>query len=123
PAVSGPKRPQDRILLKNLNETTKAVLAESFNRAYVNDAERASTMTLPGQKPTDNGKLRTTLVKDSEAGVDYQLSDGSVVIAAITSCTNTSNPNVMLGAGLVAKKAIEKGLDTKAWVKTSLAPG
>lgn len=123
PAVSGPKRPQDRILLKNLNETTKAVLAESFNRAYINDAERASSMTLPGQKPTDNGKLRTTLIKDIEAGVDYQLSDGSVVIAAITSCTNTSNPNVMLGAGLVAKKAIEKGLDTKPWVKTSLAPG
>lgn len=123
PAVSGPKRPQDRILLKNLNETTKAVLAEGFNRAYVADAEREENMTQPGQKAIDNGKLRTTLVKDAEANIQYPLSDASVVIAAITSCTNTSNPSVMLGAGLVAKKAIEKGLDTKPWVKTSLAPG
>ena len=56
-------------------------------------------------------------------GSDFKLKDGSIVIAAITSCTNTSNPNVLIGAGLLAKKAIEKGLKTKSWVKTSLAPG
>jgi aconitate hydratase len=59
----------------------------------------------------------------SDKGDDYVLRDGSIVTAAITSCTNTSNPSVMLGAGILAKKAVEKGLDVKPWVKTSLAPG
>src|SRR5690606_34524637 len=65
--------------------------------------------------------LRSVKVKFKNA--DYQLSDGSIVIAAITSCTNTSNPTVMIGAGLVARKALARGLRTKSWVKTSLAPG
>lgn len=91
PSVAGPKRPQDRIALKNVAETVSNSLA-TFKSAPL---------------PTD----------------DYVLKDGAVVIAAITSCTNTSNPSVMIGAGLVAKKAAEKGLRTKPWVKTSLAPG
>ncbi len=113
PAVSGPKRPQDRILVRELNSKIQSILNESFQRSYVPVEARAVEST-PGQ-------LRSVQVNDGNHS--YHLSDASVVIAAITSCTNTSNPSVMLGAGLVAKKAIEKGLDVKPWVKTSLAPG
>ncbi|MDA0929996.1 MAG: aconitate hydratase AcnA [Bacteroidetes bacterium] len=113
PAVSGPKRPQDRILVRELNSKVQSILNESFQRSYVPVEARAVEST-PGQ-------LRSVQVNDGNHS--YHLSDASVVIAAITSCTNTSNPSVMLGAGLVAKKAIEKGLDVKPWVKTSLAPG
>jgi len=113
PAVSGPKRPQDRILVRELNSKVQSILNESFQRSYVPVEARAIEST-PGQ-------LRSVQVNDGDHS--YHLSDASVVIAAITSCTNTSNPSVMLGAGLVAKKAIEKGLDVKPWVKTSLAPG
>jgi aconitate hydratase len=93
PCIAGPKRPQDLITLKKSKD--------SFNQ-YISEAK--------GTK------------KSSKAG-DYELSDGSVVIAAITSCTNTSNPSVMIGAGILAKKAVEKGLKVKPWVKTSLSPG
>ena len=97
PTISGPKRPQDKVLLteaknsfeKNFKDITKRKIK---NRAKVN-------------------------------GTNFELQDGSIVIAAITSCTNTSNPNVLIGAGLLAKKAISKGLKAKPWVKTSLAPG
>ena len=71
----------------------------------------------------DGAELTATGVKTSWRGAEFELSHGSVVIAAITSCTNTSNPYVMVGAGLLAKKAVEKGLTSKPWVKTSLAPG
>ncbi|MGB1077029.1 MAG: aconitate hydratase AcnA [Bdellovibrionales bacterium] len=91
PAISGPKRPQDRILLAN----AKSAFAE----------------LCPEEK------------SEAVAGADYTLDNGDVVIAAITSCTNTSNPSVMVGAGLVARKARELGLQVKPWVKTSLAPG
>ena len=94
PSLAGPKRPQDRVDLTAMKEATQAVI------------------------PADEAN-RTAAV----AGTDYELSQGDVVIAAITSCTNTSNPAVMMGAGLVAKKAVEKGLVQKPWVKTSLAPG
>ena len=96
PALAGPKRPQDRVAL------TDAV------------ASFAGTL-----KDAGFGSPRTFDV----AGADYQIADGHVAIAAITSCTNTSNPSVMMGAGLLAKKAVEKGLTAKPWVKTSLAPG
>jgi len=66
---------------------------------------------------------RTQLIEEKVDGENFKLHDGDIVIAAITSCTNTSNPNVLIGAGLLAKKAIEKGLSVKPWVKTSLAPG
>ncbi|MFN8616102.1 MAG: aconitate hydratase AcnA [Dehalococcoidia bacterium] len=99
PAMAGPKRPQDRITLKALKSDWERTLLESID---------------PAKKDT------VAHVKNS---VTFDLAHGSVVIAAITSCTNTSNPEVMLGAGLVAKKAVEKGLKTPPWVKTSLAPG
>lgn len=113
PAVSGPKRPQDRILVRDLNSKVQQILQETFERAYVPAGAR--------QTEIEEGRLRSVAVHDEQEA--FQLSDASVVIAAITSCTNTSNPSVMLGAGLVAKKAIEKGLQVKPWVKTSLAPG
>ncbi|MCK4508518.1 MAG: aconitate hydratase AcnA, partial [Desulfuromonadales bacterium] len=94
PSLAGPKRPQDRVDLEDLKNATTAVIpADAIDRSA------------------------------DVAGVDYRLNQGDVVIAAITSCTNTSNPAVMMGAGLVAKKAVEKGLVQKPWVKTSLAPG
>jgi aconitate hydratase len=100
PSLSGPRRPQDRV---PLTESKKA-----FKEA------------LPSLMKTANAG-KTVDVKSN--GDEYQLTHGSVVISAITSCTNTSNPSVMVGAGLLAKKAVEKGLTAKPWVKTSLAPG
>lgn len=119
PAVAGPKRPQDRILLKDLDKTVRKVLAETYQREYVADADR--WLDDGGEVLAATGKLKSVTIKVGE--IKYQLSDASVVIAAITSCTNTSNPSVMIGAGLVAKKAVERGLNVKPWVKTSLAPG
>ncbi len=98
PSLAGPKRPQDRV------EVTKA--GESFEKAledYTDHADATATATLDGQ--------------------DVEIGHGAVAIAAITSCTNTSNPSVMIGAALLAKNAVEKGLERKPWVKTSLAPG
>jgi aconitate hydratase len=94
PSMAGPKRPQDRIELPNVK------------------ANFAETLGAPPKR-----------IPISMDGVPMEVGDGSVVIAAITSCTNTSNPSVMIGAGLLAKKAVEKGLTAKPWVKTSLAPG
>jgi len=95
PTVAGPKRPQDRVALKNAKASfTKVLEGASAKQVHVKN----------------NGDA-------------FELSSGAVVIAAITSCTNTSNPSLMLGAGLVAKKAVERGLHVKPWVKTSLAPG
>jgi|TARA_B100001057_G_scaffold465849_1_gene522369 aconitate hydratase len=96
-SISGPKRPQDKVLLTN--STT------DFAKVYKENTKR--------------DKQVTAKVK----GVDFEITDGDIVIAAITSCTNTSNPSVLIGAGLLAKKAFEKGLKVKPWVKTSLAPG
>jgi aconitate hydratase len=111
PTVAGPKRPQDKVLMRNLKSTVASTLDKTFSRSYVEPSARKV-----GEL---NGHVRSLKVD----GADYALEDGSVVIAAITSCTNTSNPDVMIGAGLVAKKAVEKGLEVKPWVKTSLAPG
>jgi aconitate hydratase len=125
PSVAGPKRPQDRVNLFSIGE--------SFRQAL-------PSLMRPGSKPMEKqigrfeGEGGHTAVgvedgsipsADKPVMVDLRkaLDHGSVVIAAITSCTNTSNPSVMLGAGLLAKKAVEKGLETKPWVKTSLAPG
>jgi aconitate hydratase len=101
PSLAGPKRPQDRIPLSKSKPMFEEALATL-------KAERNLS-----SKPTEG----------SIDGQDFELDDGAVVIASITSCTNTSNPSVMLGAGLVAKKAAERGLKVKPWVKTSLAPG
>ena len=97
PTISGPKRPQDKVLLTEASSNFKKVYEE-----------------ITKKKKPSSAKV---------SGEDYNLEDGNIVIAAITSCTNTSNPSVLIGAGLLAKKAIEKGLTTKPWVKTSLAPG
>ena len=97
PTISGPKRPQDKVLLTEASSNFKKVYEEITKKKELSSAK--------------------------VSGEDYNLEDGNIVIAAITSCTNTSNPSVLIGAGLLAKKAIEKGLTTKPWVKTSLAPG
>ena len=97
PTISGPKRPQDKVLLTNASINFKKVFKEA----------------------TDKKDYKISKVNDT----DYEIKDGSILIAAITSCTNTSNPNVLIGAGLLAKKAVELGLNVKPWVKTSLAPG
>jgi aconitate hydratase len=99
PSIAGPKRPQDKVKLSDA--------AADFNGAALKD--------FTGEEGRDR--------KVPVSGADYSLEDGDVVIAAITSCTNTSNPSVMMGAGLLAKHANEKGLKPKPWVKTSLAPG
>jgi aconitate hydratase len=98
PSLAGPKRPQDRVILSEARESFRAALP-----AYTSDPERTSTFEIDGEQVT--------------------IGHGAVAIAAITSCTNTSNPSVMIGAGLLAKKAVEKGLTRKPWVKTTLAPG
>ena len=113
PTISGPKRPQDKILLRESKEKVKDLLKDNYDRGYIPPKER--------EPSTEDGKVKSVRLEKDD--MEYNLSDGAVVIAAITSCTNTSNPSVMIGAGLVAKKAIERGLDIKPWVKTSLAPG
>jgi len=105
PSLAGPRRPHDRISLGNVKT--------GFKEEFIKMLEAKGIKT--------NGEFRKTNVKLNEK--EYQIGDGSVVIAAITSCTNTSNPYVMIAAGLLAKKAVEKGLKAKPWVKTSLAPG
>ena len=105
PSVAGPKRPQDRIALADLPD------------AFARD--------LPGLVPSgfaQNGDGKRTIPVEVD-GEALEITDGSIVIAAITSCTNTSNPSVMVGAGLLAKKAVELGLEVKPWVKPSMAPG
>ena len=96
-SISGPKRPQDKVLLTDA--------ASAFAKVYKENTKRSK------------------IVETNVTGADFKLKDGDIVIAAITSCTNTSNPSVLIGAGLLAKKAFEKGLKVKPWVKTSLAPG
>ncbi|MAV62314.1 MAG: aconitate hydratase AcnA [Candidatus Pelagibacter sp.] len=97
PTISGPKRPQDKVLLTEASSNFKKVFKN------INKRENFKTCKV--------------------SGTDFEIKDGSILIAAITSCTNTSNPNVLIGAGLLAKKAVDFGLKTRPWVKTSLAPG
>ncbi|HEY8592415.1 MAG TPA: aconitate hydratase AcnA [Sphingomicrobium sp.] len=97
PSLAGPKRPQDRVLLSDVDEQFNGDLQKVYNKL-------------------DDPRVPVE-------GLEHDLGNGDVVIAAITSCTNTSNPSVLIGAGLVARKAREKGLQVKPWVKTSLAPG
>lgn len=146
-SIAGPKRPQDKISLGNVKNSFIDILKKSYEREYVAPETRSG-----GLWSNEGGHLQeniretpTESKKIQEAGIEIEskpekinglksvkikldnseflLSDGSVVIAAITSCTNTSNPSVMIAAGLLARKAIERGLMTKPWVKTSLAPG
>ena len=120
PAISGPKRPQDRIVLSSAAEAFLKVVADHRG---VDMSEAAQDMADEGPAPSPIASADKICKYASVAGEDYRIRDGSVVIAAITSCTNTSNPYVMIGAGLVARKARALGLNRKPWVKTSLAPG
>jgi aconitate hydratase len=123
PSLAGPRRPQDRIPLSDVKQSFFTSLDQ---------------LRPGGSRPATNGQVKRWENEGGDQvavaaqlhtasctvdGQDIELSDGSVVIAAITSCTNTSNPSVMIGAGLVAKKAVERGLTSQPWVKTSLAPG
>lgn len=138
PTVSGPKRPQDKILLKNFQPTFIDLLHKNFGRKYIKPqeqltrwfAEGGSSLPIKNENPMAPETKIEEKIEDGMKVIavtigqeQFMLSDGAVVIAAITSCTNTSNPYVMIGAGLVARKAREQGLNVKPWVKTSLAPG
>ncbi len=117
PSIAGPKRPQDRIALDKAAETFLQHVADERG---IDISPEAEEMLEEGPAPVEPPDPRRSHPVE---GADYSLRDGSIVIAAITSCTNTSNPYVMIAAGLVARKAREKGLMPKPWVKTSLAPG
>ncbi|WSC12635.1 aconitate hydratase AcnA [Streptomyces brevispora] len=120
PSIAGPKRPQDRIVLAN----AKAQFAQDV-RNYVSDDEEAGKESFPASDSpaASNGVPSNPVTVTAPDGTSYELDHGAVTVAAITSCTNTSNPYVMVSAALVAKKAVEKGLTRKPWVKTTLAPG
>jgi len=142
PSVAGPSRPQDRIPLKATQGAVRALLAGwSHGDAVQGGLDQASAASFPASDPpaisTRVEADEPPMTKPAEPvsswpsdpvtvtleGQEVELDHGAVVIAAITSCTNTSNPSVMLGAGLLAKKAVELGLSSRPWVKTSLAPG
>ncbi len=138
PTVAGPKRPQDKILLKDFKSKFIELMDENYGRRYmVKPVEQLSRWFAEGGgQPVEAPKEmpHTTKIEEKEENglkkvwitlghEKFELTDGAVAIAAITSCTNTSNPYVMIGAGLVARKAREHGLNIKPWVKPSLAPG
>ncbi|GAB4548297.1 MAG: aconitate hydratase AcnA [Phycisphaerales bacterium] len=138
PSLAGPKRPQDRVLLSEMRHQWRKDLKDTFGKTVPEEAPDLSTWAAEGgtaanadvnqtpDGPDGDGAVRVTLTEASHphyAGQQVTLRHGSVVIGAITSCTNTSNPDVMVAAGLVARKARALGLSRKPWVKTSLAPG
>jgi aconitate hydratase A / 2-methylisocitrate dehydratase len=139
PSLAGPRRPQDRVPLREAKESFLEAL-ETFGVDYGNARDEAVAESFPASDPpsrveggdggarveTDGGvavAVRPQSVPVTMDGQEFELEHGSVVIAAITSCTNTSNPQVMVGAGLLARNAVERGLERKPWVKSSLAPG
>jgi len=137
PSVAGPKRPQDRVSLSETASSFQKQLPSLLGPNGNQDEQRQMVRwEAEGGHPSGNGNLTSSTGAPVPAGpapssvkerfhldVDRYLGNGSIVIAAITSCTNTSNPYVMMAAGLLARKAVEKGLQTPPWVKTSLAPG
>ncbi|HEY3183708.1 MAG TPA: aconitate hydratase [Gaiellaceae bacterium] len=139
PSLAGPRRPQDRVPLREAKRSFLSQL-QTFGVDYANAThDRAVADTFPASDPTSEQAPGGEELPDAPfvpvavvapehhrvpvRGADYELDHGSVVIAAITSCTNTSNPQVMVGAGLLARNAVERGLERKPWVKSSLAPG
>src|SRR6266540_1640845 len=138
PSLAGPRRPQDRVPLREAKSSFVQAL-ETFGVDYGNARDEAVAESFPASDPpstieVDHGAkvetasgvalaVRPQSVTAELDGDEVELRHGSVVIAAITSCTNTSNPQVMVGAGLLAKNAVERGLERKPWVKSSLAPG
>jgi aconitate hydratase len=138
PSLAGPRRPQDRVPLREAKASFVESL-ETFGVDYGNSRDEAVAESFPASDPpssapTDGGArvemgggvavaVRPQSIPVDLDGQEFELEHGSVVIAAITSCTNTSNPQVMIGAGLLAKNAVERGMRRKPWVKSSLAPG
>ncbi|MFD5944633.1 aconitate hydratase AcnA [Streptomyces collinus] len=121
PSIAGPKRPQDRIVLANAAEQFKTDVLN-----YVDTVDEAGQESFPASDApavAPNGAPSNPVTVTAPDGTSYEIDHGAVTVAAITSCTNTSNPYVMVAAALVAKKAVEKGLTRKPWVKTTLAPG
>jgi aconitate hydratase len=147
PSLAGPKRPQDRVEVTSAKQSFRGALkayvdheAPAVSGAYDEALEESFPASdspaahdgvhgqTPGRDylstaPEDNGRASNPAMVTLEDGTRFELDHGAVAIAAITSCTNTSNPSVMIGAALLAKKAVEKGLQRKPWVKTTLAPG
>ncbi len=144
PSLAGPKRPQDRVSLTDAKDSFRGVLTDYASNGTETSGEydEALEESFPasdppsseahGQSPrvdylscapTDGGRPSNPAMVTLEDGTKFEVDHGAVAIAAITSCTNTSNPSVMIGAALLAKKAVEKGLQRKPWVKTTLAPG
>ncbi|OAX85819.1 aconitate hydratase 1 [Xanthomonas nasturtii] len=125
PSLAGPKRPQDRVLLQDMQANYRESLkpfAEARSKKLT-DLKQEDRLKNEGGGGTAVGAKASHAEASNDSGAGWQLRDGSVVIAAITSCTNTSNPAVMLGAGLLARNAAAKGLKAQPWVKTSLGPG
>jgi len=133
PSIAGPRRPQDRVRLRAAKGEFRRELAKEVGNhsgvdptvvaRWINEGGAPAVAPHQAIPPTELGPLAHRVAVTGEGGERFDLTQGAVVIAAITSCTNTSNPSVMLGAGLLAKKAVERGLGVKPWVKTSLAPG
>jgi aconitate hydratase len=142
PSLAGPRRPQDRVALSDAASDFEAELAELIGDGVEHEPPNGSheegvaesfpasdppSVPVDGGRPGEPGHRHGGVVAERPRTAvdvgDFELDHGAVVIAAITSCTNTSNPSVMLGAGLLAKKAVERGLTRQPWVKTSLAPG
>ncbi|WP_341230405.1 aconitate hydratase, partial [Nocardioides salarius] len=145
PSLAGPKRPQDRVALSEAKQGFRGALADYVDHEHqdTNGYDESVEETFPASDPAtsngggqaeapknylsaapaDGGRPSSPVHVTLEDGTEFELDHGAVAIAAITSCTNTSNPSVMIGAALVAKKAVEKGLQRKPWVKTTLAPG
>jgi aconitate hydratase len=122
PSLAGPKRPQDRIELSAMKDQWHADLTNTFGRNGGAQASNVVSWEDEGGSPNESLAAQSSSLVTYE-GNSFTLRDGHVVIAAITSCTNTSNPDVMVAAGLVARKARERGLQRRPWVKSSLAPG
>ncbi|GIF50240.1 aconitate hydratase [Asanoa ferruginea] len=141
PSLAGPKRPQDRVPLASAKPIFRSVLTdyvsqsgpadEASEESFPASDPPANEVDDPADQPTDyesaargaNGRASKPVRVTGDDGTEYELDHGAVVIAAITSCTNTSNPQVMIGAALLARNAVDKGLNRKPWVKTTLAPG